>query len=173
MKKLEKLWFIFIIYSSMGWMFEELWYLLVKNDIVNRGLLYGPYLPIYGIGALIIYFLLWNFMHKKHKIGNINVILVFIAIFFIATITEYLAHYLLDEFFNIKLWNYSKEKLNINGRVCLSASANFALGGTFAMYFIQPIIEKITTKYNDKMLYHIIFFISATIFVVDLLIKIL
>ena len=112
-------------------------------------------------------------MNKKHKIGNINIniILVLIGVFLIATLTEYIAHYILDTFFNIKLWDYTKEPLNINGRVCFNASRNFAIGGTFLLYCINPLIDKFIKKTKNKTL-NVITIILLNIVIVDLIITI-
>ena len=172
---IEKLFLIFFIFSCLGWIYEVSLYLIRDQEFVNRGFLFGPYLPIYGFGALILYFLLWNFIKKKHNIGkmNINIILVFIIIFIVTTILEYISHYILDEYFNIVLWDYSNEFLNINGRVCLNASRNFAIGGTLSLYLIQPLIEKLVNKFGNTKPYHIIIIVLSLIMVLDLLMTII
>lgn len=171
LKKIEKYFFIFITYAFLGWIYEEIWFLLVKHTLVNRGFLFGPYLPIYGFGALILYFILWDFKTKKYKLGKINItpIIVFILIFLVTTLVEYISHFILDEFFNIVLWDYTQDYLNINGRICFAASRNFAIGGTFCLYLIQPLLEKIDTIKNKKNL-HIISISLVTIVIIDLLI---
>lgn len=170
----EKMFLIFFVFSCLGWIYEVLLYLIRDNEFVNRGFLVGPYLPIYGFGALILYYLLWNFIKKKHKIGkvNINIILVFVIIFIVTTFVEYVSHYFLDTYFGIILWDYSDDFLNINGRVCFEASRNFAIGGTFSLYCIQPLIERFVTKFNNKKFYHIIIGILFLIMIADFLIKI-
>lgn len=166
---------IFITYANLGWIYEVLWFIIMRHKFVNRGFLFGPYLPIYGFGALILYYLLRNFMKKKHKVAgiNINVILVFIIIFIITTIVEYISHYILDTYFNIVLWDYSKNSLNINGRVCFEASRNFAIGGTAAMYLIQPIINKINDKYSNNKTYQLITSSLLVVVILDLIITII
>ena len=109
MKKLDtffkKNFLIFITYAFIGWIYEVMWFIFMRGKFVNRGFLNGPYLPIYGFGALILYYMLRNFMKKKHKVGklNINLILVFIIIFIVTTVVEFIAHYILDTYFNIVL----------------------------------------------------------------------
>lgn len=169
---LEKNFLIFLVYAFLGWIYEVLWFIIVRHKFVNRGFLFGPYLPIYGFGALLLYYLLKNFMKKKHKIGkvNLNVVLVFIIVFLVTTIVEYVAHYILDNYFGIILWDYSKDYLNINGRVCFAASRNFAIGGTFALYCVQPFLDKLITKVSGKTLYHIIITILFIVVMSDLII---
>lgn len=171
----EKNFTIFITYSFIGWIYELLYFLIVDSKLINRGFLFGPYLPVYGFGALILYYLLRNFMKKEHKVFNINinVILVFIIIFIVTTIVEYVSHFILDTYFDIILWDYSDDFLNINGRVCLAASRNFAIGGTFLIYLVQPLVDKINTKYSNNNKYHIIILSLLIIILSDLLVKII
>lgn len=169
----EKNFLIFISYAFLGWVYEVLWFIIMRDKFVNRGFLFGPYLPIYGFGALMLYHMLKNFIKKKHKIFNINIniLLVFIIVFIITTVVEYIAHYTLDTFFGIILWDYSKDYLNINGRVCFAASRNFAIGGTLALYLVQPIIDKINNKFGNKLIYHIIVWTLFILMMIDLFIK--
>lgn len=161
----EKNFLIFIVYSVIGWIYEVMWFLIVKDKFVNRGFLFGPYLPVYGFGALILYHILKKFIKKKHMIKKIDVtpLIILVAVFVIATTVEYVAHYVLDEYFHIILWNYSKNPLNINGRVCFDASKNFAIGGTLALYIVQPLVDKIHDKLGNKRSYKIFL---ATLFIV-------
>lgn len=170
LKGIEKYFIIFMMYSILGWIFEELYYLLMLHKIVNRGLLFGPYLPVYGIGIVIAYKLLWKFKNRKHRIWKIDFtpIWIFIAIFILSTIVEYISHYLLDTFFDIELWDYSKKFCNINGRVCLLTSSLFAVGGLFAFYYIQPKFERFYYKSKDKTK-HLLCLILLIILFIDLI----
>ena len=231
----ENNYIIFLVYAHLGWVYEELWYLIAENKIVNRGFLYGPFLPVYGFGILILLIFIRRIIQKKHylnsniaiptilfivnfiyitiieytheriysiveyisKYGLLELIisiitvivflilrkhvkktkidltpaLVFITIFIIATIVEYIAHYILDTQFNIILWNYSKDFLNINKRVCFDASRNFAILGTIAIYFIQPLIDKVTNKIKEKPK-HILTLVFLIPMLIDLIISI-
>ena len=158
----------FIFYSFIGWIYE-LFFFLFEGELVNRGFLFGPYLPIYGIGSIFLIYLLKDLVKKKIKIKNINItpILIFISVFLITTIVEYIGHYVLDEYFNIMLWDYSEEYWNINGRVCFFASRNFAIMGTLGIYFVQPRLEKFLNKISEKKI-NFVFIILLIIFILDL-----
>ena len=206
----------FGVYALIGWIYEVSWYLIVENRFVNRGVLFGPFLPIYGFGMLILLFILKDFIKKKHYTSNIfytliftvtivtfvyvsvieytnlkiydvsyfleryglglfitnflavilvnvfikkkkmdtTIILVFLIIWIITTVIEYVSHFALETYFNKLLWDYSHDFLNINRRVNWDASRNFALGGTFLLYVVQPLIDKFLnkTKLNTKVL---------------------
>ena len=162
-KKLRNYFIYFFVYAVIGWLYELFIFYYHGEGWINRGFLYGPYLPVYGFGMLLLIASLKFIMKKKFKMGKIiNIILVLIGVFLIATLTEYIAHYILDTFFSIKLWDYTNQPLNINGRVCFNASRNFAIGGTFLLYCINPLIDKFIKKTKDKKLNKI----SLTLFII-------
>ena len=172
MKKVRDYVIIFFVYAVIGWLYEVLLFYFRGDGLINRGFLYGPYLPVYGFGGLVLVVLLNKIlMRKKDKIGNWvkDILLVFLLVFLISTVVEYVAHYALDTFFDIKLWDYSKQFLNINGRVCFGASRNFAIGGTFFLFVLQPFINKFLGNTEDKKL-HVISLILFFIVFIDLVI---
>ena len=54
-QRLCYLFFLFLAGCLVGWVYEELFYWASEGLLRNRGVLYGPWLPIYGVGALVIY----------------------------------------------------------------------------------------------------------------------
>lgn len=157
----------FMFYSFIGWIYE-LFFFLFQGELVNRGFLFGPYLPIYGIGSLFLIYILNGLIKKKITIKKVNItpIIIFLLVFVITTIVEYVGHFVLDEYFNIILWDYSQDYLNINGRVCFYASRNFAIMGTIGLYFIQPKLEFFLNKLNDLKI-NALFIGLLLIFIID------
>ncbi|MCY1152574.1 MAG: putative ABC transporter permease [Sphaerochaetaceae bacterium] len=141
----------FFIYCFVGWICEEIYCSVSAKKIVNRGFLHGPYLPIYGFGAMTVLFLLEPFIN--------NMILLFFAGMVATSIIEYLGSFFLEKIFHIKLWDYSKNFLNINGRVCLLNSTLFGLLSLFMVYIIHPFISKYVTKLPEIVQYYIAFVI--------------
>ena len=84
----------------------------------------------------------------KLKDINTTIILLFLLIWIITTIVEYVGHYIIDVKYNKLLWDYSKDFLNINKRVNWDASRNFAIGGTVLLSTIQPLLNKLFNKIN-------------------------
>ncbi len=155
MKKVRNYVIIFFVYAVIGWLYEVLLFYFRGDGLINRGFLYGPYLPVYGFGGLLLVVLLNKILiKKKNKIWDWikDILLIFLLVFLISTVVEYVAHYILDTFFDIKLWDYSKQFLNINGRVCFGASRNFAIGGTFFLFVLQPFINKFLSNTKDNKL---------------------
>ncbi|MBO6145209.1 MAG: putative ABC transporter permease [Bacilli bacterium] len=83
---------IFCVYAFFGWLYEVLWFLIAQHKFVNRGVLFGPFLPIYGFGVLLLLVVLRNFMKKKHESNNIiytSLSIFTILTFIYITIIEY------------------------------------------------------------------------------------
>lgn len=164
-KKARDYFIIFFVYAVIGWLYEVLLFYFRGDGLINRGFLYGPYLPVYGFGALLLVVLLSKLLNRKKE--NIwqwvkDILLVLIFVFLISTAVEYVSHYILDTFFNIKLWDYSKQFLNINGRVCFGASRNFAIGGTIFLFLLQPFVNKFLSNTDERK----INYLSLVLFVI-------
>lgn len=172
-KKLTYIILTFILYAFIGWIYEVILEFYYGNGFVNRGFLFGPYLPVYGFGALLILLLLYKFSKKKIRLGKLNItpILVFILIFLLTTVVEYITGTMLDIFLGIRLWDYSHYTFNINGLVCLSASTRFAIGGTLFIYVLQPLFDRLINIVNVK-LKNILAYGILSVVLIDFLLKI-
>jgi len=144
--------YIFILAAIIGWLYEVYIFWWNGKGILNRGFLYGPYLPVYGFGGVVLVLILNRLIKKKLNLWKINImpIFVFIIIGLIATIVEYIAHFILDTYFGILLWDYSEQFMNLNGRVCLDASLNFAIVGFAAIYVVMPLLAKLGKNIKMK-----------------------
>ena len=165
----------FITYCFIGWLYEVIWEAVIGHGFVNRGFLYGPYLPIYGFGVLTLYFMLRNLMKKKIKIaGKINItpIITFIAILIIASSIEYFASWIMELLFHKRWWDYSYDLLNLNGRISLRNSSILAAGAMVLLYGIHPLLNKYYKKINEKVLKRIASVIVAVVSI-DFIITIL
>ncbi len=135
----------FIVYSFLGWVMESVIKTVVQKKPVNSGFLYGPFCPIYGFGAIIMFLFLQRFKD--------NPILLFIIAFFVLSLWEYLVGWMLEKIFRTKYWDYTQNKFNIKGRVCLMNSLFWGFLGVVFIRYIHPfIIEKIDIiKTNDLL----------------------
>ena len=148
----------FFIYAVIGYFSEVIYCSLIKRRLVNRGFLYGPYCPIYGFGALMIIIFLKPFKN--------NFILVFVLGLILASILEYFTSWALEKLFSIKLWDYSKHRVNINGRVCLLNSTLFGIMGLLGVYFIDPFLFPIIMDLDPQIL-HLLGVMVVFIFTLD------
>lgn len=124
--------FMFIIYSFIGWLMETILVSTQSKEFVNRGFMNGPFCPIYGTGALTVYLFLTPIK------SNIILVIVFGGIF--ATIIEYVTSAIMEKIFNAKWWDYSDKKFNLNGRICLSISICWGFLSAFMLYVLQPVL---------------------------------
>lgn len=148
----------FIIYSIIGWILEVSYTLITKRKFINRGFLIGPYCPIYGCGLLLILLLVDGI--------NTNFVVKFFLIAFICSVLEYIASYVMEKLFKARWWDYTKDKFNINGRVCLETFIEFGLAGTLALYFVHPFVSEKLSLLNTNVIY-ILTVILLIIFVTD------
>lgn len=172
--KKQKTWMIFrdlmeyfLVYCFIGWIYESIWCCLIyhKLGFVNRGFLFGPWIPIYGIG----FFIIWG-IFKLLKIKN--PILVFVVGTAIATTIELIASYIIEAVLHKWLWNYTGYFLNFKGRIAFEPSMMFGIMITVAICLIQRGIVKAQEKIRDSKVHNVIFIIILTLFVIDLICRI-
>ena len=118
----------FFIYSFIGWVWESCYVSAKKRHWVNRGLLHGPMLPIYGSGALVI---------LVSTIGvRENPWLIFLLGMIAATLLEYITGAVMEQIFHVRYWDYSNQKLNLNGYICVSSSLCW---GVFSVLLVRVV----------------------------------
>ncbi|MBK5200073.1 MAG: putative ABC transporter permease [Spirochaetaceae bacterium] len=122
----------FFIYCFAGWICEIFYCAMLEKHFTNRGFLRGPYLPIYGSGAMSIIYVVSPIFS--------NPILIFIFSLIVCSLIEYIGSLILEKAFHIKLWDYSNYFANINGRICLLNSSLFGVFGIVLVYFIHPVL---------------------------------
>ncbi len=154
--------YIFFIYSIIGWILESLYVTIQQKKIVNRGFLIGPYCPIYGFGALGM--ILYLEQYKD------NVITVFLLAVIICSILEYVTSYLMEKLFKARWWDYSNKRFNLNGRICGQNALLFGIGGVIIIYFVHPILNDILLSLDKKVLL-IISIISLIIYLTDTIVS--
>lgn len=106
--------FFFYFYSFCGWCFESAYVSIKSRKLVNRGFMRGPFLPLYGSGAIMMFVVSMPFQH--------NVVLTYFAGCVGATVLEYVTGVVMEALFKIRYWDYSNQKFNFQGRICLSST---------------------------------------------------
>lgn len=170
----QKWFLVFWIYAVIGWTYEVvLETFIYKWGFSNRGVLFGPYCPIYGTGALVFLFFYnkclkgKNISKNKWIDGIVKIILTFLLCMVVATIIELAASYILEFFTGKWLWmTYVNYKYNFQGRIALSTSLRFGLGGLVFIFLIQPLLDKLCIKLKGKAL-NIISIVLAVIVMID------
>lgn len=141
MEEITQVIFYFIVYSFLGWVLESVYKSILQKKLVNSGFLTGPFCPIYGYGALIMYFSL-------REVTD-NIVVLFLFGMFVLSLFEYVVGWFLEVAFKTKYWDYSNSKFNIKGRVCLLNSFYWGILGIIFMKFIHPFVEECVGNVQD------------------------
>lgn len=169
--------------SVVGWVYEVLTIMLENHHgFQNRGVLFGPYLPIYGFGMIILIFTVNPIrnikgLSEKSKVLDfiLKLVLVFIGTFIVTSLVELIASYMISptswtykkDGTGTSLWYYSKNEgygINFQGRIALKSSLRFGLGGTVLLYAVKPLIEKMT---KNKKVFLVVGSILLALFLLD------
>ena len=152
---------LFFIYSFLGWCVEVAFVAITARKVENRGFLNGPVCPIYGCGMLGVLAALTPYRD--------NFILLFIGGFIICTAVELFGGWVLDKIFHMRWWDYTKNKFNIGGYVCLRFSIMWGLGVVAVMKLVHPPIFALVRRL-PKIAGIIIISILVTIFAIDMVV---
>jgi uncharacterized membrane protein len=132
-------WFLFFyIYCFLGWCFESAYVSLKQRHPVNRGFMHGPMLPLYGSGAIVVLFVALPFRQMP--------IMVYITGMLAATILEYVVGVSMEALFKVRYWDYSNQKFNIQGHICLSSSIAWGFLSLALIYGMHKPIENIVLR---------------------------
>ena len=136
---------LFFLFCMFGWLWEVALHLIQTGDFVNRGVLHGPWLPIYGSGGALILTLLYRLRKKP--------IVEFIAIVIVCGIVEYFTSLILEIMHDgAKWWDYTGYYLNLNGRICAEGLLVFGIGGMAFIYVLAPLLDNIIEQIRMKIL---------------------
>ena len=159
----------FFIYSVAGYIYETvlevLWY---RTGFTNRGFMFGPYLPIYGTGAIII---LAIFTTWRRKVSVWRIFGSFVGIFLLTTVVELIGSYIMEAVTGEFIWDYSQYAFNFQGRIAPNPSLRFAIGGTFLLYMVHPPFEHSAEKYPKA--FRIAAAVIAAVMLVDLIVSLM
>lgn len=134
---------MFFIFAIIGWVWEVVLHIIVDGEFVKRGVLQGPWLPIYGYGGILILTVLNKFRAKP--------LTQFIAIIILCGTIEYFTSVYLETIYNgQRWWDYSGYFLNLHGRICAEGLLVFGLGGIAIVYIAAPLLDNIVKKVNHK-----------------------
>lgn len=136
---------LFFVFSFVGWAWEVSLHLITDGSFVNRGVLHGPWLPIYGSGGILILTLLNRARRKP--------VLEFFLIIVLCGAVEYSTSCLLEVLHDgKKWWDYSGYFLNLNGRICAEGLFVFGLGGMAFVYLAAPVLDNWIRKIRMSIL---------------------
>lgn len=125
---------LFFTFAFIGWVWEVSLHLISDGVFVNRGVLHGPWLPIYGYGGVLILVLLTR-MRRYPALEFVS------AVVLCGCIEYFTAYYLELTNDGMKWWDYSGYFLNLHGRICAEGLLVFGIGGMAIVYILAPILD--------------------------------
>lgn len=146
---------LFYFYCFFGWCFESTYVSLKERRLVNRGFMRGPFLPIYGSGAIMM---LVVSMPVKD-----NLVLTYITGMLGATALEYVTGVAMESLFKVRYWDYSNQRFQFQGHICLSSSLAWGALTILLTRVIHGPIERAMFCVPDKALDVIVLFLTVVI----------
>ena len=128
---------------------------VLKAKWVNRGFMRGPFLPIYGSGAIVVLVFTLPF--------RTNAVFVFFAGMISATILEYFTGVAMEKLFHVRYWDYSNQRFNLNGYICVTSSLAWGVFSVVLTLYGHTIVERVAMKFNRNFLEVIVFLLTAYI----------
>ena len=128
-----------IIFSFFGWVWETCYVSVKSGKFVNRGFINGPLCTIFGFGAVSVYMILRPFSD--------NLLYLYLGGVVVATALEYVTAVLMESIFHTSWWDYSDNKFNFQGRICLGASLGWGAFTVILFKVLHPFVESIVILY--------------------------
>lgn len=148
----QTIWYL-VIFSIIGLIVETLFCYFTTGVLESRkGLIYGPFCPIYGVGATVLILLLNKLKNNKLKLFFYGGIC--------GSTIEYLISYVLEAFYGTRFWDYSYIKFNLNGRICITYTLFWGILAVILIKIAKPCIDLLINKISFKLVDRIILFLA-------------
>ncbi len=158
---------VFVLGGIFGFIYEEFFYRIDLGYFVKRGTTFGPWIPIYGFGAVLI--ILAINREKQHPVK------VFLIAAGVSGVLEYFTGYFLLHFLGVRLWDYNTEIwnwMNVGGFICLRSVGFFGISAILLRYVIYPRCEEFIDHSKPKIS-KLVVAIPAALFVADILVSLM
>lgn len=148
----------FFFYSFVGWIWESCYVSVRTRRLTNRGFLTGPMLPIYGSGAVVM--LCATYPVQSSDIG------IFLLGLIAATVLEYVTGVIMEALFQVRYWDYSDKKFNLQGHICLSSSLAWGVFTLLLIRVVHPRISALLEKIPQNVCFGALVVITI-VFAID------
>lgn len=145
----------FYFYCFFGWCFESAYVSICQKKLVNRGFMRGPFLPLYGSGAIMM--LVVSKPFEKY------LPLVFLSGCIGATALEYVTGVVMEALFAVRYWDYSHKRFNYKGHICLSSSLAWGALTVIMTRYLHPVVERIILQIPIKVEHGITLLLSMVL----------
>ena len=163
-KELIKVFWIFTFVSVIGCILETIVCIVQEGHFeVRQGVIYGPFIPVYGAGAVLFYLLVPRVTGATtENAKEISSLKIFVYTAVLGGITEYLFSYMQECLFGTVSWEYSSLRFNVNGRTSLLHCLYWGLGGILFIKLMYPLstkLDSLTCMSRKTGIATIIFFV--------------
>lgn len=145
----------FYIYCFLGWVWESAYVSICKRKPVNRGFLKGPFLPIYGSGAICILVVTIPFRD--------SIPLMFLVGMASATLLEFVTGAVMERLFRVRYWDYSGKFLNVNGYICFASTVCWGMMTVLMVKVFHPYMEEMVLPLDQRYVRGIVFVLTPCI----------
>ena len=133
----------FYFYCIFGWCFESIYVSCKEHRLTNRGFLRGPWLPLYGSGAILVLWLTLPFQKTP--------VLVYLVGALGATVLEYITGEAMVQIFKVRYWDYSDQRIQYKGHICLSSSIAWGFLSLLMVYVVHRPVEQFIFWMNEEV----------------------
>ena len=160
--------FILLVFSFggiFGFLYEELFYYIDLGYLVKRGTTFGPWIPIYGVGAVLIVLSTYRLLRYPAAVFAVSAL--------ICGLLELATGYFLLHFCNVRLWDYNTEIWNwgnVGGYICIRSVLFFGVSALLLQYVVYPLINKARKTFERKM-FVLVATVPAVTFAMDIVIS--
>ncbi len=152
------LFLFFSLHAFFGWILETVYRSYHAKSFVNAGFLYGPFVPLYGFGALVVYF-------ASIPLESSPAWVRFPLYALLVTVLEYFGSWVMEKWFSLKLWDYSQNRFNLKGRICLSFSTFWGMLAAAQSLWLQPYFLGLVGGLDVRLRYGLSGALSAYFFI--------
>ena len=147
--------FFFYFYCFLGWIWETCYVSVLKAKWVNRGFMRGPFLPIYGSGAIVVLIFTLPFRTNPGLVFGVGMVS--------ATILEYFTGVAMERMFHVRYWDYSNQRLNLNGHICVTSSLAWGVFSVILTLYGHTPVERLVSRMSTNVLEVTVFILTAYI----------
>ena len=140
------LFWYFIFFSILGLLIETAFCYITTGVLESRkGLMWGPFCPVYGVGAIILVVILNKYKDKPLKL--------FIAGALVGGLVEYLLSFVLEGIYSSRFWDYGYLPFNVNGRICLTYNVYWGILAIMLIKYMKPKLDKVLEEFTGKKVF--------------------
>lgn len=136
---------IFFLSSFLGYILETCLKTFIFHSM-NNGILFGPWIPVYGFGAVIVLYVTRYVFHQFKASRFVKLLLTLLIVIILLTLLELIAGYLIEWLFHKVFWDYSHFKFHFGHYIALEISLLWGVFSLLFIYIIQPLENKIIKK---------------------------